>query len=108
MPFFILFQGTDRREQIDLLVELESISNKHNLGPALQLKISFCIVAALFDYSMKVHEVQKVQYWLRLLTKAKEMLDLAKDNKDTIKVSIDCGSILNPISIINWSRGQQC
>jgi len=68
MLFFILFHGTDRREQIDLLVELES--NKHNLGPALQLKISCCIVAALFDFSMKVHEVQKVQYWLRLFTKA--------------------------------------
>jgi hypothetical protein len=43
-------------------------------------------VAALFDYSMKVHEVQKVQYWLRLLNKTTEMLNLAKEQKDTITV----------------------
>lgn len=50
------------------------------------MKISFSIVAALFDYSMKVHEVQKVQYWLRLLEKTNEMLTLAKEENDNITV----------------------
>ena len=80
-------QGTDRREQIELLVELETISNAHELGPAIRLKIGFSIVAAIFDYSMKVHEIQKVQYWIKLIDKINEMMILAKEHKDVLTVS---------------------
>jgi len=57
------------------------------LGVAVQFKIGFAIIAALFDYSLKIHEVQRVQYWIRLLDKVNEMLGLAITHKDTLMVS---------------------
>jgi hypothetical protein len=44
-------------------------------------------VAAIFDYSMKVHEIQKVQYWIKLIEKVNEMLSLAKQHNDVLSVS---------------------
>lgn len=79
-------KGTDRKEQIELLVELESIAKEHNLGAAVSVKIGFSIVAAIFDYSLKVHEVQKVQYWIRLLDKVNEMLGIAISSKENLTV----------------------
>lgn len=79
-------KGTDRKEQIELLVELESVAKEHNLGPAVYIKIGFSIVAAIFDYSLKVHEVQKVQYWISLLAKVNDMLTLAIQSKDNLSV----------------------
>ena len=70
-----------------MLVELETIANQHNLGPAVQLKIAFAIVAAIFDYSLKVHEVQKVQFWLKLIEKVNEMLNIVIASKDILTVS---------------------
>lgn len=80
-------KGTDRKEQIELLVELESVSREHNLGPAVTIRIGFGIVAAIFDYSLKVHEVQKVQYWIKLLEKVGEMLNIAISSKENLTVS---------------------
>lgn len=68
--------------------ELETIASAHALGPAVQVKIGFAIVAALFDYSLKVHELQKVQYWIKLIDKINELLNLAIAHKD-MKVCID-------------------
>jgi translation initiation factor 3 subunit C len=79
-------KGTDRREQIDLLVELESVANAHNLGPAVQVRIGFAIVAAILDYSLKVHEVQKVQFWLKLIDKVNELLTIAISSKDILTI----------------------
>jgi translation initiation factor 3 subunit C len=61
---------------------LETIALAHTLGPAVQIKIGFSIVAALFDYSLKVHELQKVQYWIKLIDKINEIMNIAIANKD--------------------------
>lgn len=79
-------KGTDRKEQIELLLELETVAKEHNLGPAVSMKIGFSIVAAIFDYSLKVHEVQKVQYWIKLLDKVNEMLNLSISSKENLTV----------------------
>jgi hypothetical protein len=91
----LFLQGTDRREQIDLLVELETIAAAHSLGPAVQVKIGFAIIAALFDYSLKVHEIQKVQYWIKLIDKINEMLKIATESKETMKVRTSGNAILS-------------
>jgi len=75
---------------------LESIAAAHNLGPAVKVKIGFAIIAALFDYSLKVHEIQKVQYWIKLVDKINEMLNEAITSKDILTVS---GHNINFISL---------
>jgi len=54
---------TDRREQIELLHELQSIADAHNLGPAVAVKIKFSIVSSIFDYNPKVSDAMKPEYW---------------------------------------------
>lgn len=54
---------TDRREQIELLHELQSIADTHNLGPAVAVKIKFSIVSSIFDYNPKVSDAMKPEYW---------------------------------------------
>ena len=56
---------TDRREQIELLHELLSISEAHHLGPAVAIKIKFAIVSAIFDYNPKVSDAMKPEYWAK-------------------------------------------
>lgn len=71
---------TDRREQIELLHELQSIADAHSLGPAVAVKIKFSIVSSIFDYNPKVSDAMKPEYWskyvqfygiVRYLTKKK-------------------------------------
>lgn len=54
---------TDRREQIELLHELQTVADAHNLGPAVTIKIKFAIVAAIFDYNPKVSDAMKPEFW---------------------------------------------
>lgn len=54
---------TDRREQIELLHELQSIADAHTLGPAVTVKIKFSIVSSIFDYNPKVSDAMKPEYW---------------------------------------------
>lgn len=54
---------TDRREQIELLHELQAIAEQHRLGAAVGVKIKFSIVSAIFDYNPKVSDAMKPEYW---------------------------------------------
>lgn len=54
---------TDRREQIELLHELQSIADAHNLGATVTVKIKFSIVSSIFDYNPKVSDAMKPEYW---------------------------------------------
>lgn len=54
---------TDRREQIELLHELQAISEQHHLGPAVTIKIKFAIISAIFDYNPKVSDAMKPEFW---------------------------------------------
>lgn len=56
---------TDRREQIELLHELQAVAEAHTLGPAIILKIRLAIVAAIFDYTPKVSDAMKPEYWTK-------------------------------------------
>jgi len=56
---------TDRREQIELLHELQSIADAHNLGPAIGVKIKFSIISSIFDYNPKVSDAMKPEHWAK-------------------------------------------
>ncbi|ENN79282.1 eukaryotic translation initiation factor 3 subunit C [Dendroctonus ponderosae] len=71
---------TDRREQIELLHELQTISDQHKLGPAIFVKIKLAIISAIFDYNPKVSDAMKTEHWTKLLERMNEMLDLLLSN----------------------------
>ncbi|XP_072388517.1 eukaryotic translation initiation factor 3 subunit C [Diabrotica undecimpunctata] len=67
---------TDRREQIELLHELQNVSEQHQLGAAIFIKIKLAIISAIFDYNPKVSDAMKPEYWLKLLERMSEMLGM--------------------------------
>lgn len=54
---------TDRREQIELLHELQAVSEQHQLGCAIAVKIKYAIISAIFDYNPKISDAMKPEYW---------------------------------------------
>lgn len=78
---------TDRKLQIEFLNELRSISEQHNLGPAVYAKILFSIVSAIFDYNLKISEPMKLEYWSKLLEVKNDLLKLLLEHLDDIKIS---------------------
>ncbi|EZA58767.1 hypothetical protein DMN91_009215 [Ooceraea biroi] len=75
---------TDRREQIELLHELQSIADAHTLGPAVAVKIKFSIVSSIFDYNPKVSDAMKPEYWAKILERITEMLNMLLNNTDMV------------------------
>ncbi|XP_024869220.1 eukaryotic translation initiation factor 3 subunit C-like [Temnothorax curvispinosus] len=58
---------TDKREQIELLHELQLIGDVHTFGPVIIIKIKFSIVSFTFDYNPKVSDAIKPEYWSKIL-----------------------------------------
>ena len=56
-------KGTDRTEMIALLTELRSIAKTNDLGPAMDMKIMFNIIAALFDYNPNIATHMRSEMW---------------------------------------------
>jgi len=56
-------KGTDRHEQIELLRELYSIAEANNLGDAMAVKITFNIVAAIYDYNPNIATCMRSETW---------------------------------------------
>ncbi|XP_032686240.1 eukaryotic translation initiation factor 3 subunit C-like [Odontomachus brunneus] len=75
---------TDRREQIELLHELQLIADAHSLGPAVTVKIKFSIVSSIFDYNPKVSDAMKPEYWSKILERITEMLDMLLSATDMV------------------------
>lgn len=75
---------TDRREQIELLHELQAVADQHALGPTVAVKIKFSIISSIFDYNPKVSDAMKPEYWTRLLERMSEMLDMLQNHGDIL------------------------
>ncbi|XP_068144585.1 eukaryotic translation initiation factor 3 subunit C [Drosophila tropicalis] len=73
---------TDRRLQIDLLFELRDISDQHELGVPISVKIHFNIISAIFDYNQKISEPMKLEHWALLLEVMQSMMKLLLANPD--------------------------
>ncbi|XP_038212592.1 eukaryotic translation initiation factor 3 subunit C [Zerene cesonia] len=75
---------TDRRAQLELLHELRTVAQQHNLGDALQLKLRAATVAALFDYNPKVSDAMKPEYWSRLVENVDHMVTILLAHEDMV------------------------
>merc|ERR1719383_262039 len=75
---------TNRKEQIELLNELYDISNLHNLGAGMAVKIKFAIIAALFDYNPKLTDAMKPDSWEKCIAGVDNLLDLLAEHADVI------------------------
>ena len=58
-------KSTDRPYQVGHFKELKKVSDKHSLGPALSLKISFNVMAAIFDSAPSTDTPLKPDMWVR-------------------------------------------
>ncbi len=58
-------KATDRSVQIDLLVELRDIAKANNLGDAIDVKVLFGIIGAIFDYNPNIATSMKADIWDR-------------------------------------------
>ena len=82
---FFQFSGkkrTNRKEQIELLNELLNISNEHNLGAGMAIKIQFAICAAIFDYNPKISAAIKPEYWEKCMPAVEFLLKMISENED--------------------------
>jgi len=75
-------KGTDRSEQVDYFTELKAISEKHDLGPAMSLKLMFSISSAIIDSSHGTDVALKPEMWTRLLDVCNDIFTLIEDNPD--------------------------
>lgn len=75
---------TDRKEQIELLHELQAIADQHNLGQAIAIKIKLAIISSIFDYNPKVSDAMKPEYWAKLLERITETVDMLLVTPDIV------------------------
>ncbi|XP_067137495.1 eukaryotic translation initiation factor 3 subunit C isoform X2 [Centruroides vittatus] len=69
-------KGTDRSEQIDLLNELMDTVKAHALGPAMEVKIMFAIISAIYDYNPNIATCMKIEMWQKCLEFINKLLDI--------------------------------
>ena len=72
----------DRSDQIEMLSELLTISQQHNLGPAIAVKILFGIMSSIYDYNPNINACMKSEMWEKCLETAEQVLDLLVKNPD--------------------------
>ncbi|GIY08831.1 eukaryotic translation initiation factor 3 subunit C [Caerostris extrusa] len=77
-------KGTDRSEQIDLLTELLNISEAHNLGHGIFLKIIFAIISAIFDYNPNIATCMRGEMWQKCLDYINHLMDILMENPSII------------------------
>ena len=77
-------KGTDRSEQVDYFTELKAISEEHELGPGMSLKLLFSISAAIMDSSNATDVALKPDMWKKLLDVTKEIFKFLKQNSDIV------------------------
>merc|ERR1719228_257134 len=75
---------TNRKEQIELLHELATIGESHNLGPGVHLKVMFAIIAALFDYNPKLSDAMKPDSWEKCMQGVEDLLVLLDEQGDNV------------------------
>lgn len=75
---------TNRKEQIELLNELYHISEEHNLGIGMAVKIKFADISAIFDYNPKISAAMKPEYWEKCVPAVDQLLDMIGNNTDCL------------------------
>ena len=60
------------------------ISQEHNLGPGMLIKIKFAIIAALFDYNPKLSDAMKADSWEKCVDGVDNLLELLMQHDNVI------------------------
>lgn len=71
-----------RSDQIEMLSELMEISEKHNLGPAMEIKLIFALIGAVLSYNSNINPCMRPSNWAHLLRYCNRMLDILVANPD--------------------------
>lgn len=77
-------KGTDRNRNIESLIELRQMAKDNNLGTAIDCKILFSVVAAIYDYNPNIAANMKSDMWEKCLVYIRELLELLTTNIETI------------------------
>jgi len=56
-------KGTDRSRNIESLIELRQMARDNNLGTAMDCKILFNVIAAIYDYNPNIAANMKSDIW---------------------------------------------
>jgi translation initiation factor 3 subunit C len=64
------------------LSELYRISEEHQLGAGMAIKIQFSICAAIFDYNPKISAAMKPEYWEKCMPAVEFLLKMIGENED--------------------------
>uniref|UniRef100_UPI00358E5102 eukaryotic translation initiation factor 3 subunit C-like n=1 Tax=Myxine glutinosa TaxID=7769 RepID=UPI00358E5102 len=75
-------KGTDRIGQVEMLNELNHISEQHDLGPATTIKIKFNITSSLFDYNSNLAACMKPEMWKKSLTSIEDLMETLFDHEE--------------------------
>merc|ERR1712168_1407206 len=75
-------KGTDRNHQIDLLIELREIAQINKLGLAVDTKLLFSIIAAIYDYKSNIASCMKLEMWDKCIAYIEELLENLIKNSD--------------------------
>ena len=69
-------KGYKKREQLEILDELKSITIQYNLGVAVEIKIIYYKIIISFDYDPILNSSMKTEVWMNCLNYLNELLDL--------------------------------
>jgi len=77
-------KGTDRSEQIEYFSELRKISNQHELGEGIDLKLLFTIASAIMDSTSGADSALRQSLWVKLLDTIKEIFNAIQKNSEVV------------------------
>ncbi|CAL2030813.1 hypothetical protein CAEBREN_21273 [Caenorhabditis brenneri] len=78
---------TDRNQHVANLQKLLEVSEEKNLGLGINVKISFCIISALFELNAKISDFMEYETFMKTLQTVNRLLDLLIET-DKVKLSV--------------------
>ncbi|XP_076800416.1 eukaryotic translation initiation factor 3 subunit C-like [Clavelina lepadiformis] len=77
-------RSTIRKDQVELLKQLRQVAEDNKLGIAMTIRLTFDLIAGLFDYNSKILDCMKPEPWNDVLGYVEEVIDLLLDNPDIV------------------------
>ncbi|EFO90496.1 CRE-EIF-3.C protein [Caenorhabditis remanei] len=78
---------TDRNQHVANLQKLLEVSGEKDLGLGIHVKISFCIISALFELNAKISDYMEYETFMNTLATVNNLLDLLIGT-DRVKLSV--------------------
>uniref|UniRef100_A0A1I7TR05 Eukaryotic translation initiation factor 3 subunit C n=1 Tax=Caenorhabditis tropicalis TaxID=1561998 RepID=A0A1I7TR05_9PELO len=78
---------TDRNQHVANLQKLLEVSEEKGLGLGISVKISFCIISALFELNAKISDFMEYETFMNTLQTVNKLLDVLIET-DRVKLSV--------------------